>query len=106
VSAPKAPETLRQARRFDAYSMEARRAGLCRVCAPRYAYGRRDGFSIVHPPCSDCLAVMASWPVAAVNGWRKGATRRAGGAPVPFSAPPGVPGTVVLLAVTDSERAA
>jgi hypothetical protein len=102
VSAPKAPETLRQAQRFDAYSLEARRAELCQVCAPQYAFGRRDGFSSVRPPCAGCIAVMASWPVAAINGWRKGASRRAGGDPMSFSAPPGVPGTVVLLTVTEA----
>lgn len=106
MSAPKKPETLRQAQRFDAYSREARNAGLCDRCAPQYAYGRRDGFSTVHPPCAECVVVMVPWPVAAVNRWRKAAPRRAGGDPVAFSAPPGVPGTVMLLTATESAEVA
>lgn len=103
MSARKPPETLRQAQRFDAYSREAAAAGLCRVCAPQYSFGRRDGFSTVqHPPCAACTDLMVPWPLTATNGWRKTATRRSGGDPVAFSAFPGVPGTVVLLTATQS----
>lgn len=64
------PETPRQARRFDEYSAAAARRGLCRVCAPQHAYGRQYGFRQVHPPCRDCLVVMAAWPTGAAQGWR------------------------------------
>lgn len=65
------PETLRQARRWDDRARQYRDALLCDRCAAQAAYGHQCGFLDVHPPCRSCSVVVASFPVPAVNGWRK-----------------------------------
>lgn len=63
------PETLAQARRFEAFFRSAVRAGLCRTCATQHAYGRQHGFTTVNTPCNECHAVMAAWPSPRSRGW-------------------------------------
>lgn len=63
-------ETFRQAQRWDAIKSHYRKLGLCHRCAAQAAYGSQDGFSTVHPPCPDCLPIIATFPTVKTNGWR------------------------------------
>lgn len=64
------PETMRQARRFDAVCNQARSFGLCARCAPQLAFGHQLGFTRVHAPCVDCLPLLERLPVGQPNEWR------------------------------------
>lgn len=68
---PKQPETLAQAVEWDRRRGHYLRTGLCHRCAAQAAYGHALGFSRVHSPCAACIPVVANFPVAATNGWRK-----------------------------------
>lgn len=65
-----APETLRQARRFDSTRNAYAKQGLCNRCAAQAAYGHADGFQTVKAPCGECASIVASFPRPSVNGWR------------------------------------
>ncbi len=80
------PETLRQARRFDERATQYRRALGCDRCAAQAAYGHQEGFADVHPPCAACRPIVATFPVPAVNGWRKIDGKAADGPELPVSA--------------------
>jgi hypothetical protein len=84
-----APETLRQARRFDERAKQYRRALRCHRCAAQAAYGHQEGFANVDPPCAACRPIVATFPVPAGNGWRKIDGKGAGG--------PGLPVPVVFM---------
>ena len=65
------PESLRQARRWDAACSRYTRAGLCSRCASQAAWGGQIGYSRVHAPCEACAPIIADFPGAEhVNGWR------------------------------------
>jgi hypothetical protein len=52
-----APETLRQARRWDENAKRNRRAGMHDDCAAQAAWGRQLGASNVRPVCDECAAM-------------------------------------------------
>lgn len=64
------PETIRQAKRFDAINNHARMFGLCYRCAPQLAFGHQLGFARVHAPCVDCLPLLERLPLGQPNEWR------------------------------------
>lgn len=67
------PETLGQARRWDRVKRNAVRFGLCQRCAAQFAWAHQENtgsFGGAHSPCDDCKPLIASLPVAKVNGWR------------------------------------
>ncbi len=66
-----APETLRQAQRWE--HCKRRYLGVldCHPCAAQAAWGTQCGFSVIHRPCDSCRAKVDILPVPAVNGWRK-----------------------------------
>lgn len=64
-------ETMREARDWDNTKSHYLQLGLCHTCAPQAAYGHQVGFARVLAPCTDCVVVVAEFPVAAPNGWRK-----------------------------------
>jgi hypothetical protein len=65
------PETLYQAQEFDRRRSGYEAAGLCYRCAAQAAYGHQLGFARVHSPCDGCVGIVAGFPLAARNGWRK-----------------------------------
>lgn len=54
----RAPETLRQARRWDETAARYRAHGLDPSCAAQLAWGHQVGFSQVHPPCDECATKL------------------------------------------------
>jgi hypothetical protein len=64
------PETMEQARRWEVVKNRYERAGLCHICSAQAAFGHQLGFSRVHPPCPDCVPVVAEFPYPAVAPWR------------------------------------
>lgn len=71
------PETMHEARRWDASNSHYLRLGLCYVCAAQAAYGHQLGFARVNPPCVVCVGVVAGFPDGAANGWRSHSIRKA-----------------------------
>lgn len=65
------PETLREAIEWDTTKGHYFKLGLCHACAARAAYGHQLGFTLAKPPCGLCAPLVAAFPVAAPNGWRK-----------------------------------
>lgn len=63
-------ETMGQARLWDNVHGWYLRAGLCARCASQIAWGHQIGWSRVHPPCETCLAIISTFPLEQVNGWR------------------------------------
>ncbi len=72
---PKAerPETMSETRTWDVTKNHYKRDGLCHRCASQAAWGHQIGFSrLEHAPCSDCAAVVATFPVEASHpAWRR-----------------------------------
>ncbi len=66
-----APETLRQAQRWDTVKGAYLQVGLCERCAGQAAWGHQIGFSMINPPCEKCVHAVAAFPIAAVAPWRK-----------------------------------
>lgn len=64
-------ETLEQAQEWQRSLYRYEQAGLCHVCAAQAAYGHQIGFSQVHPPCPECVPLVAAFPTVAVLPWRK-----------------------------------
>jgi hypothetical protein len=64
------PETVRQAQAWDSACAWYGGAGLCGRCASQMAWGHQIGWGRVHPPCDECEATVATFPVPKVNGWR------------------------------------
>lgn len=64
------PETMGQARLWDATSAWYLKAGLCGRCASQMAWGHQIGWSRVHPPCEECRPFIDTFPLGQVNGWR------------------------------------
>ena len=93
------PETLRQARRFDERATQYRRALGCDPCAAQAAYGHQHGFADVHRPCTACQPIVGTFPVPAVNGWRKVDGKAADGPELP------VPALLILSNPATSRRA-
>jgi hypothetical protein len=65
------PETMRQAKRWETVKNRYLAAGLCIKCASQAAYGHQLAFSRIHPPCDDCAAVVAGFPIHATTVWRR-----------------------------------
>ncbi len=64
------PETIDQARRWDAQRSRAIAFGLCDRCAAQYAWGLQIGFAHSHPPCDHCAQVLGRVVgEARPNGW-------------------------------------
>jgi len=72
----KNPETMHQALEWDRSKKRYLNLGLCHRCAAQAAWGHQCGFSLIEPPCSTCVPVVATLPQPATkgSGWRK-ATR-------------------------------
>lgn len=64
-------ESLREAIEWDTTKNQYLRLGLCYRCAVAAAYGHQLGFARVVQPCRLCVTVVAAFPMAAANGWRK-----------------------------------
>lgn len=115
------PETKGQAQRWDAIKRHAHTlGGLCYPCAVAFAYGTQLGYAQVNPPCPACAAVVASWPVCQLNGWRSlNASHDARASweglapdqihsppgPSPLSVVPGVPRRGAILSVARESEA-
>jgi hypothetical protein len=65
------PETIHQAKRWETVKNRYLAAGLCVNCASQAAYGHQLAFSRIHPPCDDCAAVVAGFPIQATTLWRR-----------------------------------
>jgi hypothetical protein len=74
------PETLWQARSWDATKRHYLSLGLCGICASQAAWGHQQGFTRVNPPCLSCLPVVLTFPVNEPGEWRSNSPRR--GAPM------------------------
>jgi hypothetical protein len=75
------PETLRQARSFDANKNHYLALGLCGPCAAQAAWGHQIGFSNSHRPCSACQTAIATFPTAQPGPWRSDSPRRGQSSP-------------------------
>lgn len=64
------PETMGQARLWDATNGWYLKAGLCGRCASQAAWGHQIGWSRVRPPCETCAPITAAFPLEQVNDWR------------------------------------
>jgi hypothetical protein len=67
-----APESRRQAQRWEQNKRRWLAVLDCHPCAAQAAWAAQCGYSAVHPPCDSCRAKVAALPVPAVNGWRTG----------------------------------
>ncbi len=76
------PETIWQARLWDATKRHYISLGLCPLCASQAAWGHQQGFTRVNPPCLACLPVVLTFPVNEPGEWRSNSPRRG----APFSA--------------------
>jgi hypothetical protein len=65
-----APETLRQAKRWDEVKVHYQRKGLCGSCAAQAAWGSQIGFSRIMPPCDDCFPIVVRFPGKGAGDWR------------------------------------
>lgn len=69
------PETLAQALEWERAKTRYLRLGLCHKCAALAAWGHQHGaggWQPLHPPCSLCAPIVASFPVVTTNpAWRK-----------------------------------
>jgi hypothetical protein len=87
-----APETLRQARRWDEVKLRYTDASLCDRCAAQAAWGHQDnagGWNDLQSPCGTCAPVIRDFPVPTTNSlWRKFERpqdhTRKGAAPLPL----------------------
>lgn len=86
-----APETPRQAARWQEVNGQAVRFGLCPRCASQMAWGSQLGYArTTREPCETCAPLVALLPLAKPNGWRTvsgSATARAPWATVSGSEP-------------------
>jgi hypothetical protein len=67
-----APESHRQAKRWEQVKRWWLAVLDCHPCAAQAAWAAQCGYSVVHPPCGSCRAKVAALPTPAVNGWRTG----------------------------------
>ena len=67
-----APESRRQAQRWDCHKRQYLAVLGCHPCAAQAAWGRALGWTQVRPPCDECGRVVQTWPGALVNEWRTG----------------------------------
>lgn len=65
-----APETLRQARRWDEVKADYLRQGLCGPCAAQAAYGHQLGWHRISPPCDVCFPIVVRFPGKGTGDWR------------------------------------
>lgn len=65
-----APETLRQAQRWDELKAHYLRQGLCSPCVGQAAYGHQLGWRRVSPPCDACFPVVVQFPGKGAGDWR------------------------------------
>jgi len=100
------PETHGEARAHDRYTREAQKQGTCIACSAQYAYGRQLGFANINSPCKRCLPIVQTWPIVALNGWRKYPGRATAADPVTTSADSDSSGTTVALVDTHEAPAA
>lgn len=63
----RAPETMRQARRWDEIAARYRTRGLDPACAAQLAWGHQIGFSQVRPVCDECAGKLAGAAVSRAN---------------------------------------
>lgn len=72
------PETIDMARRWQTRLNKYVNAGLCFHCAGQAAYGHRDGWANVRPPCSLCWPIVIGWdsPTGSPSGWHVLSTAR------------------------------
>lgn len=65
-----APETLRQAERWEEVKTHYQGKGLCSPCSAQAAWGTQLGFSRVHPPCDACFPLVVRFPSKGAGDWR------------------------------------
>src|SRR4051812_28920064 len=66
-----APESQRQAQRWEHCKGRYLSVLSCHRCAAQAAWGSQCGFSLVQPPCESCRPLVDALPTPAMNGWRK-----------------------------------
>jgi hypothetical protein len=71
------PETLHEARSFEAVKNNAFAFGLCLHDASKLAWGHQNGFKELAEPCSSCRPKLQVLPVEKNNGWKTVAGRAA-----------------------------
>ena len=71
------PETLNEARSFEAVKNQGMIFGLCLHDASKLAWGHQNGFRELESPCDDCRELVGALPVEKNNGWRTVAGRAA-----------------------------
>jgi hypothetical protein len=62
---------MRQAKTWENVKNRYLAAGLCTRCAAQAAYGHQLAFSRIRPPCGDCAAIVAEFPIQATTVWRR-----------------------------------
>lgn len=64
-----APETLRQAQRWDRVKRDYVDAGLCNRCAAQLAWGQDNagGWMGLRPPCDACTPIVCAFPQPTAN---------------------------------------
>lgn len=70
------PETPGQVKEQQRLQRQYVRLGLCPRCADQAAYGHSLGFTVIEPPCPDCLSTIEQFDLARPNGWRKASRAR------------------------------
>ena len=74
------PETIHQARDWDRYKNTYLAGGLCHRCSAQAAWGHQCGFTLIRPPCEECVLLVAALPERAAGAvWR----RHGSGRPIP-----------------------
>jgi hypothetical protein len=66
-----APESQRQAQRWEHCKGRYLSVLGCHGCAAQAAWGAQCGFSVVQRPCESCRPLVDALPIPAVNAWRK-----------------------------------
>lgn len=79
------PETLNEARSFEAVKNQALAFNLCLHDASKLAWGHQNGFKELSSPCEDCRQKLLQLPVEKNNGWRTVTGRAASSSSWPAS---------------------
>ena len=64
------PESRTQAARWQNVKGKYLECGLCHTCAGQAAWGHQNGFSTIHPPCTDCQPIVDDLPVWKPGPWK------------------------------------
>jgi hypothetical protein len=65
-----APETQRQAERWDEVKAHYLRQGLCGHCSAQAAWGHQLGWRRISPPCDGCFPIVVRFAGKGAGDWR------------------------------------